>query len=53
MKLIDYLTVVAGILGFFLCVAGIALFSVPCALIAAGAGLLAWSYTVARAASKG
>jgi hypothetical protein len=53
MKFIDYLTVAAGILGFSLCVAGIALFSVPCALIAAGAGLLAWSYVAARAASKG
>lgn len=45
----DGVAMSAGILGFALLVAGIALISIPAALIVAGALLMAWSAMFARA----
>jgi hypothetical protein len=45
----DGVALSAGILGFVLLVTGIALISIPVALIVAGALLMAWSALVAKA----
>jgi len=42
----------AGLVGFGLLVAGVALLNIPAALMVAGAGLLGWSYLADRAAAK-
>jgi len=39
---------IAGVLGFAVLIIGIALFSVPAALIFAGLFMLAWSFMVAK-----
>lgn len=41
----------AGLLGFGLVVAGVALLSVPAAFIVAGIGLLGWAWLADRAAA--
>lgn len=41
----------AGLLGFGLLVVGVTLISIPAGCIAAGVGLLAWSYLADRAAA--
>ena len=43
---------VAGLLGFGLLVAGIALIHVPTALIAAGFGLMGWAWLADKAAAR-
>jgi len=53
MSKLDIVTFAAGMLGFGLLAGGIAMFSVPAALIVAGITLMAWSYIAARAGSKG
>ncbi|WP_330114911.1 hypothetical protein SA496_01190 [Pseudomonas sp. JS3066] len=50
MKLV-ILSWLAGLLGFGLLVAGVAMVNVPAALIVAGAGLLAWARLADRAAA--
>jgi len=42
---------VAGLLGFGLVVAGVALLSVPAAFIVAGLGLLGWAWLADRASA--
>ncbi|MCQ2034447.1 hypothetical protein [Stutzerimonas kunmingensis] len=42
----------AGLAGFGLLVAGVALLNIPAALMVAGGGLLGWSYLADRAAAK-
>lgn len=42
----------AGLFGFGLLVAGVALLNVPAAFIVAGLGLLGWSYLVDRASAQ-
>lgn len=43
---------IAGLLGFGLLVAGMALISVPAALVVAGSLLLFWAYLADRAAAQ-
>lgn len=43
---------VAGLVGFGLLVAGIALIHVPAALIAAGLGLIGWAWLADKAAAR-
>lgn len=43
---------VAGLAGFGLLVAGIALIHVPAALIAAGLGLIGWAWLADKAAAR-
>lgn len=52
MKALDILALVVGIAGFGMLIAGIAMISIPGALITAGACLLAWSYLAATAAAR-
>ncbi|MDD0981313.1 hypothetical protein [Pseudomonas shahriarae] len=51
MKLITWASWLAGLLGFGLLIAGIALIHVPAAFIVAGIGLLGWAYIADRAAA--
>lgn len=51
MKSLMYLSIVAGLLGFCLVVAGIALISVPAALIVAGSLLIGYAFLADRAAA--
>lgn len=51
MKFLTLLSIVAGLLGFGLVVAGIALVSVPSALIVAGCMLLGYAFLADRAAA--
>lgn len=51
MKSLMYLSIVAGLLGFCLVVAGIALISVPAALIVAGSMLIGYAFLADRAAA--
>lgn len=51
MKSLELLAWVAGLLGFGLLVAGVAMLSVPSAFIAAGIGLLLWAYLADKAAA--
>jgi len=57
MSILDWATLVAGILGLVSITIGAALIYLPAGFIVAGTGLLGWSYLVARAmagpASKG
>lgn len=50
MKLV-YLAWLAGLLGFGLLVAGVAMLNVPAALIVAGGGLLRWALLADKAAA--
>lgn len=52
MNVIGVAAWVAGMLGFALLVAGVALVSVPAALIVAGVLLLFWAYLADRAAAR-
>lgn len=51
MKLV-VLSWLAGLLGFGLLVAGVALLNIPAAFIVAGLGLLGWAYLADRAAAQ-
>lgn len=51
MKSLELVAWVAGLLGFGLVVAGVAMLNVPVAFIVAGVGLLMWSYLADRAAA--
>ncbi|OUM34758.1 hypothetical protein B8W72_09855 [Pseudomonas putida] len=51
MKSLELLAWVAGLLGFGLLVAGVAMLSVPFAFIMAGIGLLLWAYLADKAAA--
>lgn len=51
MKSLEVLAWVAGLLGFGLLVAGVAMLSVPFAFIVAGIGLLLWAYLADKAAA--
>jgi len=51
MKSLMYLSIVAGLLGFCLVVAGIALLSVPAAFIVAGSMLIGYAFLADRAAA--
>lgn len=51
MKLV-VLSWLAGLLGFGLLVAGVALLNIPAAFIVAGLGLLSWAYLADRAAAQ-
>lgn len=53
MSLIDWATLVAGILGLVSITIGAGMIFLPAGFIVAGAGLLAWSYIVARALARG
>ncbi|WDH24099.1 hypothetical protein [Pseudomonas chlororaphis] len=50
MKLV-YLAWLAGLLGFGLLVAGVAMLNVPAGFIVAGGGLLGWSFLADKAAA--
>lgn len=52
MNVIGLLAWLIGLLGFGLLIAGIALFSLPAALIAAGALMLVWAYLADRASAR-
>lgn len=52
MNVIGVAAWVAGLLGFALLVAGVALVSVPAGLIVAGVLLLFWAYLADRAAAR-
>ncbi|MBI6922191.1 hypothetical protein JET68_25725 [Pseudomonas monteilii] len=51
MKFLELAAWVAGLIGFGLLVAGVAMLSVPAALIVAGIGLLLWAYVADKAAA--
>ena len=51
MKHLELLAWIAGLLGFGLLIAGVALLSVPAGLIVAGVGLLFWAWLADRAAA--
>ncbi len=51
MRILEVLAWVAGLFGFGLLVAGVALISVPVALIVAGVMLMAWSWLADKAAA--
>ena len=51
MKSLEVLAWVAGLLGFALLVAGVAMLSAPFAFIVAGIGLLLWAYLADKAAA--
>jgi hypothetical protein len=53
MSILDWATLVAGILGLAAITIGAGMVYLPAGFIVAGACLLAWSYTVARAAARG
>ena len=50
---LDWITLLAGVLGLGLLTAGAALIYQPAGFIVAGLALIAWSYIVARRGSKG
>ena len=52
MNLIALAAWLAGLLGFGLLIAGVALIHTPAALIVAGTGLLGWSLLADRAAAR-
>ncbi|PVX86470.1 hypothetical protein [Paraburkholderia unamae] len=52
MNIIGVASWVAGLFGFALLIAGVALVSVPAALIVAGVLLLFWAYLADRAAAR-
>ena len=52
MKRLDIIAFAVGVVGFAAMVAGIAFIFWPAALIAGGAGLLAWSFLAARAVAR-
>ena len=49
MKFLDYATLIAGVLGLASITIGAGMIFLPAGFIVVGAGLLAWSYIVARA----
>lgn len=51
MNFLELAAWVAGLIGFALLVAGVAMLSVPAALIVAGIGLLLWAYVADKAAA--
>ncbi|MBO2891193.1 MULTISPECIES: hypothetical protein [Pseudomonas] len=51
MKSLELLAWVAGLLGFGLLVAGVAMLNVPSAFVVAGIGLLLWAYLADKAAA--
>jgi hypothetical protein len=51
MKHLELLAWIAGLLGFGLLIAGVALLSVPAALITGGVLLMCWSYLADKAAA--
>ena len=53
MSFIDCATLVAGIIGLISITVGAGMIYLPAGFIVAGAGLLFWSYTVARAMARG
>ena len=53
MKPLDWITLLAGVLGLGLLTTGAALIYRPAGFIVPGAAMLAWSYVVARSGSKG
>ena len=53
MSFIDWATLVAGIIGLLSIIVGAGMIFLPAGFIVAGAGLLFWSYTVARARARG
>ena len=53
MSFIDWATLVAGIIGLLSITVGAGMIYLPAGFIVAGAGLLFWSYTVARAMARG
>jgi hypothetical protein len=53
MKSLDWATLLAGVAGLGLLTVGAAMIYRPAGFLVSGVGLLAWSYVVARAASKG
>lgn len=52
MSILDWATLVAGILGLVLVTIGAWMIYPPAGFIIAGAGLLAWSYIVSRAMAR-
>jgi hypothetical protein len=53
MSFIDCATLVAGVIGLISITVGAGMIYLPAGFIVAGAGLLFWSYTVARAMARG
>lgn len=53
MSILDWTTLVAGILGLALITFGAWMIYPPAGFIIAGAGLLSWSYVVSRAMARG
>lgn len=53
MSILDWATLVAGILGLVALTVGAGMIFLPAGFIVAGACLLGWSYTVARAGARG
>lgn len=51
MNFLELAAWVAGLIGFGLLVAGVAMLSVPAALIVAGIGLLLWAYVADKASA--
>ncbi|MFC7515086.1 MULTISPECIES: hypothetical protein [Oxalobacteraceae] len=53
MTKLDWATFIAGVVGLLLLSVGAGMVYFPAGLITLGAGLLGWSYAVARAGRKG